>query len=115
MHELSIMESTLEIAINYAKREKAKSIKQISLKIGELSGVIPSALEFAFDVITKNTIAENAILKIENIPVCCYCQSCEDKFYPPIQYIFECPFCHQLSHHILQGKEIQLSSLEIEN
>lgn len=112
MHEVSIMESTLEIAINHAQAQKAKEIKMIVMKIGELSGVIPQALEFAFEVVRENSIASNATLKIETIPVCCYCESCQKKFYPG-GYIFECPNCNQLSNNILEGKEIELSSLEI--
>ena len=112
MHEISIMESTLEIAINHAQAQKAKEIKAIVMKIGELSGVIPQALEFAFEVVRENSIASNATLKIETIPVCCHCESCQEKFYPT-GYIFECPNCHQFSNNILEGKEIELSSLEI--
>lgn len=112
MHEISIMESTLEIAINHAQSQKAKQIKAIVMKIGELSGVIPQALEFAFEVVKENSIASHATLKIERIPVCCYCQSCQEKFYPT-GYIFECPNCHEFSNNILEGKEIELSSLEI--
>ena len=71
MHEIGIMDHTLEIAITSAKEQNAIRISQITMNIGKLSGVIPNALEFAFDVLSKETIAENAILKINTIPIVC--------------------------------------------
>lgn len=112
MHEIGIMEQTLNIAIDYAIKEKATEIKEIKIYIGKISGVVPEALKFAFDVIKKGTIAENSILKIESLPIICYCDYCQEKF-TPNEWFFECPNCHQFSHNILQGKEIKLISLEI--
>ena len=53
MHELGIMEQTLAIAIHNAKKENAQQIKRIIMNIGKLSGVVPEALEFAFEVAAK--------------------------------------------------------------
>ena len=113
MHELGIMERTLKIAIDNAQQENAHKINKIVMNIGKLSGVVPEALEFAFDVVIKNTIAENATLKINTIPVVCYCTCCQENF-SPSEWFFECPNCHQFSNNILQGKEIELISVEIE-
>ncbi len=113
MHEIGIMERTLEIAITNAKQQNAHKINKITMNIGKLSGVIPDALEFAFDVVTKDTIAENATLTINTIPVICYCNSCQENFYPQ-EWFFECPKCHQFSNNIIQGKEIELMSVEID-
>lgn len=112
MHEVSIMENTLEIALKNAQAQGATKINHLKMKIGELSGVVAEALEFAFDVITQNTIAQGATLEIETIPVKCYCHSCQIEFKPD-NWFYECPQCHQLTSTILQGKEIELSSLEI--
>ena len=112
MHEIGIMERALEIAITNAKKQNAHKINKITMNIGKLSGVIPDALEFAFDVVIKNTIAENATLKINTIPITCYCDNCQINFNPP-EWFFECPQCHQFSNNIIQGKEIELMSVEI--
>ena len=112
MHEVSIMQNTLDIAIAQERQNGANKIDCLTLKIGELSGVIPEALEFAFDVLIQGTIAENARLEIKNIPVVCYCPYC-DRTFEPQSYIFECSQCHQLSSNILQGKELNLVSVDI--
>lgn len=112
MHELSLMESTLEIALEYARHQKAQKIHQINLRVGAISGVVPEALEFAFDACTQNTIAAGANLKIELVPALCYCENCDREFTPP-DLIYACPDCGQISSKLIQGRELQLTSLEV--
>ncbi len=113
MHEIGIMEQTLEIAIQNAQAQNANKIEKITMEIGKISGVVPEALKFAFDVVSKNTIAENATFIINNIPIICYCDSCQQNFYPQ-EWFFECPNCLEFSNNIIQGKEIKLLSVEID-
>ena len=40
----------------------------IRLRIGALSGVVPEALEFAFEALRPGTLAEKAELAIESVP-----------------------------------------------
>jgi len=47
MHELSLTQSLVEIAVDHAQREKAREILSITIEIGSLSGTIPEAVEFA--------------------------------------------------------------------
>jgi hydrogenase nickel insertion protein HypA len=112
MHELSLMESTVEIALDYAHREGVQKILQFNVRVGEMSGVVPEALEFAFDACTQGTIAAGAQLQIELVPVLCYCQHCDREFAPP-DLIYVCPNCGTISSKILQGQELQLISLEV--
>lgn len=112
MHELSLMESTLEIALENARRQGAQKIHQLNLRVGVISGVVIEALEFAFDACTQDTIAEGANLKIELVPALCYCENCQCEFAPPDQ-IYVCPNCEQISSKLIQGRELQLTSLEV--
>lgn len=112
MHEVGIMEQTLAIALENAQRQNAKKIHRLKMRIGTISGVVPEALSFAFDVVTQGTIAENATLTIETVPVTCYCPNCQLNFEPE-ELIYQCPQCHQISRQILTGKEIELTSLEV--
>jgi hydrogenase nickel incorporation protein HypA/HybF len=112
MHEIGIMESTLEIAIDNAIKQNARCINKLTMRIGKLSGIVPEALEFAFEVVTAGTIAENATLEMELIAVICYCDCCQQEFQPD-DWFFQCPTCDQFSNQIIQGKEIELLSLEI--
>ena len=112
MHEVGIMEQLLAIAIKHAHKEGASCIHTIKVRVGDLSGVVPEALAFAFDVTAKGTIAEAANFEIERVPTQCYCTICQ-KLFQPNTWIHECPHCHEMSHDIRQGKELELISLEI--
>ena len=112
MHEVSMMQNTLDIAISQAQQNGATAIDRLTMNIGELSGVIPEALEFAFEVLIRGTIADNAQLEIITIPVVCYCQECNRNFQPD-RYIYECPECGRISSNIVQGRELALASLVV--
>lgn len=112
MHEVSIMAQTLEIALENACDRGGKKIHQLKMRIGAMSGVVPEALNFAFDVVTEGTIAEGAKLEIEIVSVVCYCPHCQIEFQPP-DWFYECPQCARLSNKIIAGREIELTSLEV--
>lgn len=112
MHEVSLMAQTLEIAIESAQKQQASQIHRLKMRIGKMSGVVPEALYFAFDVVTQGTMAENATLEIETVPVVCYCHSCQREFEAE-ELFYQCPYCQQFSTDVRMGKEIELISLEI--
>ncbi|MGF1487537.1 MAG: hydrogenase maturation nickel metallochaperone HypA [Prochloraceae cyanobacterium] len=111
MHEVAIMEQTIEIAIDNASTQGVDRIHTLKMRVGLMSGVVPEALAFAFDVVTQNTIVQGANLEIETVPVTCYCSDCNTTFQPP-DLFYECPECGKFSDRILSGKEIELVSIE---
>ncbi len=112
MHEVSLMAQTLEVAIAQAQAHQAQHIHRLTLRIGTLSGVVPEALAFAFAAAIPGTIAEGARLEVETVAARCHCESC-DRDFQPQDWIYECPYCGQLSGQILAGKDIELASLEV--
>jgi len=112
MHEVSLMAQTLELAIAQARARQATRIHRLTMRIGTLSGVVPEALAFAFDVAIADTMADGAQLELETVAARCYCSQCNSEFQPR-DWIYECPQCGQLSSQIMAGKEIELTSLEI--
>jgi hydrogenase nickel incorporation protein HypA/HybF len=113
MHELSIMEEMLAIALAYAHQEQSCEIQRIHMRVGVLSGVVPEALQFAFEAIAPGTIAERGELVIERISVRCYCAACTLVFEPLEAWSYECPQCHRYTVDIRQGQELELVSLEV--
>ena len=112
MHEMSLLENIMELALGHAQQQCASKIHRLTLRVGQLSGVIPEALGFAFDIITQGTIAEKAELAIETVPAICFCPTCQQEF-QPIDWIFECPVCLQLCTELRQGRDLELVSLEV--
>lgn len=114
MHELSIAVSLLEIAEKKAMEEGAERIARLFLRIGPLSGVVPDALSFAFEVASESTLAEGAELEIENVPVAVFCSTCDLEVTVESIYGLQCSICGRPTHEIRTGKELEITSMEIE-
>ncbi len=112
MHELSIMQNALELALERTRQEGAARVHAVRLRIGALSGVVPDALEFAFQALTPGTAAEGAELAIEHVPARFWCATCRREFNSE-DMLAECPDCHSLSGELRGGREMEVASLEI--
>ncbi len=112
MHEIAIMKSTLEIAGERAQLENAFAIDVIRLRVGVLSGVVPEALEFAFETLKNGTLAEHGKLEIERVPAIFTCSVCgretERDF---IEY--DCPKCGGMLALRGGGSDLELAQMEV--
>lgn len=113
MHELSITESILEIALRHANQARATKINDLYLVIGQLSSVIDESVEFYWDLIAKDTIAEGAKLHFRRLPTELQCLACNHSFQPE-NGVFSCPKCHSTQIKILSGDEFYMESIEID-
>ena len=80
MHEASIAQNLIEVALEKAKDYNASKITLIRIKVGEFSGVNQEALKFAFKNFSKKTIAEKASLQIIPSPLLGECRECNEVF-----------------------------------
>jgi hydrogenase nickel incorporation protein HypA/HybF len=112
MHEVGLMQSALDLAAAEAARQGATRIHRLTLRVGALAGVEPEALVFAFDVASVGTLAEGAEFAIENVPAVCFCDRCGREFWPA-EIVYCCPACGDLSSDIMQGRDLELASLEV--
>ncbi len=114
MHEFSIMQSALNQALREARLAGATHVHEIRLRIGVLSGVVPDALRFAFEALTPGTAAEGARLTIDEVPARFWCAACRREFVSPNLYA-ECPACRNPSTELRAGREMELSSMEVDH
>jgi hydrogenase nickel incorporation protein HypA/HybF len=112
MHEISIVQSTLELALQSAQAHSATRIHSLRLRVGAMTGVVPEALEFAFEVLREGTLAAEARLEVETIPAACWCSDCQVEF-PADTWQQQCPQCARPSSDLRHGLELELASLEI--
>jgi len=113
MHEQSIVESLLALALENAERAKARKILKINVVAGELSGVVEEAANFYFSFLRKDTIAAEASLVFRHIPAKLHCRNC-DTVFSPENSVFLCPNCKDTQVEIIGGRELYLESLEVE-
>ncbi len=114
MHEYSIMQSALNQALHQARLAGAVRVHEIRLRIGVLSGVVPDALRFAFEVLAPGTSAEGAVLTMEEVPARFWCAKCRQEFVSANLYA-ECPDCRTPSGELRAGRELELSSMEVDH
>jgi hydrogenase nickel incorporation protein HypA/HybF len=74
MHELAITESVVE---SVTQRFSDRRVTRVVLEIGNLSGVVPDAIRFCFDVCAEGTPLQGASLDIIAIPARARCSTCE--------------------------------------
>jgi len=112
MHEVSIMTEALRLATDAAQAAGATRVRKLRLRIGTLSGVVPDALRFAFDVVGRGTLAAAATLEIEVVPASAWCATCQAEFAGE-SFFNECPRCHDVSGELRRGREMEIADVEI--
>ena len=114
MHELSLVESILEIVDEYAAKDGFTRVTSLRLSCGKLSSVVPQALSFAFDVQSKGTRAAGAALELEILPAVIHCLACEKDFETD-RFEGQCPVCKRFDVLLVGGtEELKLIELDVE-
>ena len=113
MHELAITQSILKIALQHAEKANAKRVTDLNIVMGELSKMVDDSIQFYWEIIAKDTIAEKAVLHFRRVPAEFQCLSCSEKYHPS-DGEFICPKCSSVSVKIVAGEEFLLESIDVE-
>ncbi|MCX7799449.1 MAG: hydrogenase maturation nickel metallochaperone HypA [Fimbriimonadales bacterium] len=113
MHEVSICAAAVRAAVAKAEEMGGRRIAVLRLRIGALAGVVPEALDFAYPVVCRGTLAEGSRLELEHVPVRCLCEPCGKEFSPQ-GAVYACPSCGVPSARIVSGRELELAQIELE-
>jgi hydrogenase nickel incorporation protein HypA/HybF len=115
VHELPITEDILKIALSHGEKNGAKRIVRINLVIGELTDLIDEWVQRYFEYLAKGTIAAEAKLVIERVPITVMCGECGKPFVVDKKKLdFTCPTCGQKGTELIRGREFTVKSIEIE-
>lgn len=112
MHELSIAMNIVDLAGEEAEQRNV-NIRAIHLKLGALSGVVKKSLLSAFDLACEGTALEGVRLIVEEVPIVVYCAHCAELRTLSSMQWFVCPACSQPVADVRQGRELQVTALEI--
>jgi len=110
MHELSLTQGVVEIC---ESNSGGRRVTAVVLEIGELSSVVPEALEFCFEACSKGTLLEGAQLTIERIPALGKCHDCSKEFHLR-SYYNSCPSCGSHQVTIISGEELRVKEMEVD-
>lgn len=110
MHELAIAGSVLEGALRHADGGR---VTKVHVRVGHLRQVVPSALSFGWDAVTRGTAAEGAELEIEPVEAVGACGTCGEESVQD-RFPFRCPACDGLDVRPVRGDELVIDWLEVE-
>ena len=106
--------SIVEAAEEEAANRGGARVTAVHLRMGQLSGVVKDALLASYGLACEGTSLEGSRLVIEELPVVVYCPQCiAARSLPSIQR-FCCPTCGVPTGEIVQGKELEVTALELE-
>jgi hydrogenase nickel incorporation protein HypA/HybF len=111
MHELSIAQALVAIASRHAD---GRQVHRIEIKVGHLRQVVPSALMFAFQLLTEGTALDGAELVIEEVPVRGRCRTCDAET-TMNDFPLRCVSCGGLNVELVAGEELLVDALELED
>ena len=113
MHELSVTESLLKIALQHAEKANAKRVTDLNIVIGDLASMVDDSIQFYWEVIARGTIAEQAILHFRRVPAELQCNTCLERYHPTDKELV-CPKCSGVGAKIITGEEFALESIDVE-
>jgi hydrogenase nickel incorporation protein HypA/HybF len=113
MHELSVTESLLKLTLRHAEQANATRVTGLNIVVGRLASIVDDSVQFYWDIISKDTLAEGARLNFRRIPIELECLNCGQR-YNPGEEDFACPQCKSERIKILAGEEFYLDSIEVE-
>lgn len=112
MHEMSIVEGIRTAIEDSARANGFSRVTRVRLEIGRLAGVERAALDFAFEVVLRGSLAEGAELQILDIPGLAACFDCGETV--EIEHRLDiCPECGGARLLVQGGDEMRIKDLEV--
>lgn len=115
MHEMSILTNVMDMVLDYAEKNGAEEVLEVSLVVGEMRDVVDELMESCFQFLARNTIAAHATLTMTKVPLRAQCAQCLLVF--PVNVrdsrTLVCPDCGSRQLHIKTGKEFYIDSIAI--
>jgi hydrogenase nickel incorporation protein HypA/HybF len=109
MHEFSIASAVVDTAVKFASGRK---VNVVTVRCGRLRQVVPDSLEFAFGILSRETVCEGARLEIEDVPARLRCNECEREFEITLP-VFRCRACDTANVDVVGGEELEVDTIDV--
>ena len=110
MHELSLTQNILDIALKHAGAQK---ILRVNLLIGQLSDEREESIQFYWNDLAKGTLAQEAELHFQYVDAEMKCLECGTVFHPKEETIV-CPSCQSHRLKLISGDDVKIESIDVE-
>ena len=115
MHELSLVASIVDAVTESAANYPGCKVTEVRLRLGALSDVVEDSLQFCWDLTVADTPLAQAKLVVVPVPVVVHCDHCAQDLPLASLQSFRCPHCHEPTAQVVQGREMEIESIEIDD
>ncbi len=113
MHELAVTENVLALVLEAAQKANARRVTAINLVIGDLSSFVDESVQFYFDLLSRGTIAEGAVLNFRREHAIASCRECRQEFQVSSPLSPFCPNCGSHRLEVRGGQGLVIDSIEV--
>jgi hydrogenase nickel incorporation protein HypA/HybF len=114
MHELSIAQALIEQVEAVRAAHDGRAVVAVGVRIGSWRLVVQESLDFYYQTLTRGTALEGSRLEVENVQARGRCRRCGEEF-PVEAPLIVCPACAAVGGELVQGQELDLVSVELED
>jgi hydrogenase nickel incorporation protein HypA/HybF len=113
MHELGIVVHVIKQIEQLAKENNVKEVCELTLEVGEVSGVVKEYFVDAFEWSKKKTeYMKNTKLNLIIIEAISYCEDCKET-YKTTAYGKECPKCGGGNTYLVSGRDVMIKEVKV--
>ena len=114
MHEAGIADHLIDVAREHLQCVPHGPVRRLHVRIGELAGVNPDALDFAFTCLSKGTELEGACLEVERVPLTLDCDACGRRTGVE-DHVFRCGACGAEATRVATGRELTFVAIDVDD
>jgi hydrogenase nickel incorporation protein HypA/HybF len=114
MHELDVTQSIVDALLEEMARRGLDNIAVVNMRCGRLTTFVPDSIRFYYESLTKDTKLEGSVLNIEDVPVKGECNACGTPFALE-EPVFLCVKCGSPDLNIISGRELEITSIGVED
>ncbi len=132
MHEWALAEAVIETVLNYAKKNRARRILSVKVKVGKLQSIDMEIFKYAISELAKTSLLKDTHFEFIEEDALFKCNLCGhewklneikiDKdtlesihFLPEVAHVFiKCPKCGSPDYNIIKGRGVFIESINIE-
>jgi hydrogenase nickel incorporation protein HypA/HybF len=113
MHELPVTQGIIDVVLDATRRNGGRRIKSIDIVIGDLASIVDDSVQFYFDILGKDTLAEGAQLRFQRRAATATCLACQHSFSTRAPLTPVCPECGSAQLQVTGGREFYVESIEV--
>jgi hydrogenase nickel incorporation protein HypA/HybF len=115
VHEMGVTQEVLLAVLDASEKAGATRVNRVRLTIGELTEVVPDALQFAWAALTPGTLAEGAVLEIRETGGRSVCLQCGTEFdHDRFDRRCTAPGCGSFATKVIVGDELTIDGVDVE-